>query len=253
MADGSSPLAWGIQAPERCRGCRRTVHPHSRGVYPLQLFELHFCDRFIPTRVGYTYGFQRIFQRHVRFIPTRVGYTQRQRRCPPHRLRFIPTRVGYTQGRRRNRVCALGSSPLAWGIRYGGGEQCFPVRFIPTRVGYTEDSVTRAIKRYAVHPHSRGVYSNRAIFRIVGTSGSSPLAWGIRQGAALPKCLPCGSSPLAWGIHKVKYTDAWCATVHPHSRGVYFLFNRKDSAAASVHPHSRGVYTKKIVDFTGFL
>ena len=112
--------------------------------------------------------------------------------------RFIPTRVGYTSGRSWPSFSLL--------------------RFIPTRVGYTV-AVAPAPASITVHPHSRGVYGKHHR-RNGGSSGSSPLAWGIldvpyhspgrlrfiptRVGyTATSFCNAAkstGSSPLAWGI-----------------------------------------------------
>ena len=125
------------------------------------------------------------------------------------------------------------------------------------------------------------------------TNGSSPLAWGIRNSPASHTALLFGSSPLAWGIRRCTTGACPGKSVHPHSRGVYFIAfslsipptgssplawgilygHDKDKSlrrfiptrvgytmpflviaySNTVHPHSRGVYTKKIVDFTGFL
>ena len=134
--------------------------------------------------------------------------------------RFIPTRVGYTIARKSPAAPGCGSSPLAWGIRFGrdrrwkaetvhphsrgvytqseDGAQ-LPRRFIPTRVGYTNSEIYTSAN-CSVHPHSRGVY---------GKSDFRELRWN---------------------------------TVHPHSRGVYGKGWRNCYICLPVHPHSRGVY-----------
>ncbi len=139
-------------------------------------------------------------------------------------------------------LAVVGSSPLAWGIHYdiksnyriksvhphsrgvygiGQRKESYPTRFIPTRVGYTGELPSLDPEGY----------------------GSSPLAWGIHQLGAprLPsprfiptrvgytnprKCISpysCGSSPLAWGILLLRRTGTNLFTVHPHSRGVYWI------------------------------
>ena len=115
-SNGSSPLAWGIQADIPLSGC---------------------SWRFIPTRVGYTYIVRGSQKKKIRFIPTRVGYTPATPSSKAQYCRFIPTRVGYTvptsayassnsvHPHSRGvyikisafRTFSTGSSPLAWGIR----------------------------------------------------------------------------------------------------------------------------------------
>ena len=188
LFNGSSPLAWGIQYI--AKGAENDV-------------------RFIPTRVGYTFGGSHQGSSHKRFIPTRVGYTKFP--CVPYSsaIRFIPTRVGYTSA--DNWICSFGtgSSPLAWGIR-----RC----------------TTGACPGKSVHPHSRGVYFIAFSLSIPPT-GSSPLAWGILYGHDKDKSL------RRFIPTRVGYTMPFLVIAYSNT----------------VHPHSRGVYTKKIVDFTGFL
>ncbi len=71
--------------------------------------------RFIPTRMGNTYRWQR---------PLSVG--------PVH-----PHTHGEHRSMRPMPICATGSSPHAWGTRFGVNLGDLLTRFIPTRMGNT--------------------------------------------------------------------------------------------------------------------
>ena len=73
---------------------------------------------------------------------------------------------------------ALGSSPLARGLRICGSYPAAPARIIPARAGFTPYQ-NRTFHKGKDHPRSRGVYE----------------LWGPDKPAIL------GSSPLARGLH----------------------------------------------------
>ena len=135
---GSSPRAWGLR---RCGfdWCR-LVHGSSPRAWGLRYGRTkeHKAIRFIPTCVGLTFATPLPATGFRRFIPTCVGLTILQRfiwSLPPVHPHV---RGAYCRFYFDYSVFA-GSSPRAWGLRYG----C-PYRF-------TSDSV---------HPHVRGAYQS---------------------------------------------------------------------------------------------
>ena len=74
---------------------------------------------------------------------------------------------------------AIGSSPLARGLRVE--EQCRKclLRIIPARAGFTCVK-THDAQHTKDHPRSRGVYYRAAYF-VLNPLGSSPLARGLRH------------------------------------------------------------------------
>ena len=137
--NGSSPLAWGIPSEDANVTIWQSVHPHSRGVYFSVLSMRNHKSTVHPHSRGVYLIRQSGSNGFRRFIPTRVGYTQIEATEERRKRRFIPTRVGYTQGVSYGYGSYYGSSPLAWGIL----SRCRSPASSP-----------------AVHPHSRGVYTN---------------------------------------------------------------------------------------------
>ena len=72
---------------------------------------------------------------------------------------------------------AVGSSPLARGLRRVAEHSRNPVGIIPARAGFTPGSRSPRTTLWD-HPRSRGVYPN-AEFVTAGDGGSSPLARGL--------------------------------------------------------------------------
>ena len=95
-------------------------------------------------------------------------------------------------------VVAWGSSPLARGLRPPVWRASRTQRIIPARAGFTRRRYGR-IPHGGDHPRSRGVY-DPALLKVAPTTGSSPLARGLR-----PDRPGCDVPPLD----------------HPRSRGVY--------------------------------
>ena len=154
-----------------------------------------------------------------RFIPTRVGNTDSNNK--PQIIQAVhPHARGEHIVIPRSGLTDFGSSPRAWGTRYGRFDILQVGRFIPTRVGNTGHS-KRTIKPYSVHPHARGEHpvDGRIKPRV---NGSSPRAWGTQSGCAgstriyavhphargehisLLSCIELipGSSPRAWGTRR---------------------------------------------------
>ena len=194
-AFGSSPLARGLQylapagrrgrgiiparagftRPGRGRGGRRADHPRSRGVYlewgvndgeeggssPLArgllgetLLGLE-VDGIIPARAGFTTDGDNNDRRATDHPRSRGVY------CPPAGMLMT----------------AVGSSPLARGLRVARDHEQARPRIIPARAGFTPG---RRPPRRGLwdHPRSRGVYRPRS--QLIRTErGSSPLARGL--------------------------------------------------------------------------
>ncbi len=211
---GSSPQAWGT--PDYCRyyalwrrviptgvgnSCTRsnparsaTGHPHRRG-------ELCSKSLMVRPRAGSspqawgTRVCSRWRARPRRVIPTGVGNSPigYPRSCGgtghPHRRGELRFRV-------RRGIPVAGSSPQAWGTRFGAECSFWTSRVIPTGVGNSRALRTPWACR-AGHPHRRGELSEQNPQDITPT-GSSPQAWGTRT-QRRASIRHRGSSPQAWG------------------------------------------------------
>ncbi len=172
---GSSPPAWGILymnilasvfsrfIPTRVGNTnssrtgtgRRTVHPHPRGEYQ----RLPPRPRSWPGSSPPAWGIlQKTFAKagNNRFIPTRVGNTWGW--CPGGRCSSVhPHPRGEYSWISAEGLLTIGSSPPAWGIRPVRTLLGPLVRFIPTRVGNT-GLPALVLDGESVHPHPRGEY-----------------------------------------------------------------------------------------------
>ena len=116
------------------------------------------------------------------------------------------------------RCVCWGSSPLARGLHHGGQHLAGQGRIIPARAGFTFDLIflDRCV---GDHPRSRGVYSASPA-TTPATSGSSPLARGLRSGLApvlaLPRIIPARA-----GFTLPRRLPGRRGPDHPRSRGVY--------------------------------
>ena len=177
MPRGSSPLARGLRrgVAEAVGGARIIParagftpspsarrrpgrdHPRSRGVYVITV-----------AQAAGTYGSSPL----ARGLPRPWPWSCAPR--PDHpRSRGVYPRVPVTT------TIVPGSSPLARGLRSARRRSPTRGRIIPARAGFTPSCSTRA-PSLTDHPRSRGVY---ALPRTGsnGTSGSSPLARGLRS------------------------------------------------------------------------
>ena len=138
-----------------------------------------------------------------------------------------------------SRKCrSSGSSPHAWGILTPKRSTAGPSRFIPTCVGNTHRASAGGAHR-PVHPHMRGEYSEYALSKM-GLLGSSPHAWGIREGEARQ----CGQPrfiPTCVGNTSCPFTESLIETVHPHMRGEYAAAQFGQQQARGSSPHAWGI------------
>ena len=163
-------------------GCGGGDHPRSRGVYA------QGAEHVVPV----------------------IGSSPLARGLPAHshgivsRTRIIPARAGFTFGVSIYELCSEdhprsrgvyelalvaaevyeGSSPLARGLRLLASPARTLGGIIPARAGFTASRPPYP-PRGPDHPRSRGVYPSPAMITL-GTTGSSPLARGLRDAA--PGC-----------------------------------------------------------------
>ena len=197
-------------------------------------------------------------QTPVGIIPARAGFTSRtparalsRGDHPRSRGVYVPPPAGH------HRV--PGSSPLARGLRGPGEAPGPPPRIIPARAGFTYAYAVNGVQMED-HPRSRGVYT--ALWGAsTTTSGSSPLARGLPEGAEEtdesdedhPRsrgvyrqnrrklCQVLGSSPLARGLQWARQRRRYGRRIIP-ARAGFTARDRTASGRWTDHPRSRGVY-----------
>ena len=194
---GSSPLARGLPprsdpGPElpriiparagftlwrRARSPPRKDHPRSRGVYSAQRDYLEGEIGSSPLARGLLLN-KKLSGRECGIIPARAGFTS-PAYLEMNEPQDHPRSRGVYAIMMRLGVSAMGSSPLARGLRLGDrGPIHFP-GIIPARAGFTYVKPPRYARR-TDHPRSRGVYTRASSGERTST-GSSPLARGLRD------------------------------------------------------------------------
>ena len=197
---GSSPLARGLRGQGALHRQERRIiparagftarpgaghrahrdHPRSRGVYPASQSMHHMTRGSSPLARGLHFRAES-GGAESGIIPARAGFTGRPGRRAQG-VRDHPRSRGVYHCRDASRSRAVGSSPLARGLRSTDGPIASLSGIIPARAGFTPASSRRRPARRD-HPRSRGVYSGSCSCR-AGTQGSSPLARGLRRGRA---------------------------------------------------------------------
>ena len=150
-------------------------------------------------------------------IPARAGFTDRVSKGRATFADHTRSRGVYVLFAAPDRD-ALGSSPLARGLRLGEVNAAARFRIIPARAGFTW-SLRVPATCTADHPRSRGVYSWRLRGRF-SASGSSPLARGLHELFSarldIPRIIPARA-----GFTQIKAGDLIVCRDPPRSRGVY--------------------------------
>ena len=170
-------------------------------------------------------------------IPARAGFTLRGVTTNP-RLGDHPRSRGVYKPATVKRDGAVGSSPLARGLRLHPRKGCISFRIIPARAGFTAAS-GRGPSSWPDHPRSRGVYASS--LRNPGLrTGSSPLARGLLthfdQGTSDHGIIPARAG---FTITSRRRTPGlWD---HPRSRGVYCSPQCRGAASAGSSPLARGL------------
>ena len=256
-AQGSSPLARGLQHLRARLELRREIiparagftptapgprpepgdHPRSRGVYPRPSQERRSSTGSSPLARG--------LRRRRRWVWWCGG--------------IIPARAGFTPTPLECDRWCVGSSPLARGLRDAVPAPAAANRIIPARAGFTRRSGSPT-SLTGDHPRSRGVYGGRrsAAFEV---DGSSPLARGLHEWADRGQPVR-GIIPARAGFTTCRRPGSRSRPDHPRSRGVYAAvvpvgqatpgiiparagFTRRSGSPTSLtgdHPRSRGVY-----------
>ena len=133
---------------------------------------------------------------------------------------------------------AMGSSPLARGLRTENPLPCWPPRIIPARAGFTRAG-GRPVRPWPDHPRSRGVYSDRHP-RLRGVKGSSPLARGLPSSPS-NRPRPAGIIPARAGFTRRAWPAGSAGPDHPRSRGVYAASLARWERRAGSSPLARGL------------
>ena len=194
------------------------------------------CWGSSPLARGLHHGGQRLAGQG-RIIPARAGFT--------FDLIFLdrcvgdhPRSRGVYESSEISSQKRWGSSPLARGLPSPSRHHTVPAGIIPARAGFTPTRRGRR-RRCPDHPRSRGVYSASPA-TTPATSGSSPLARGLRSGLApvlaLPRIIPARA-----GFTLPRRLPGRRGPDHPRSRGVYGRLAYGDLSLGGSSPLARGL------------
>ena len=140
---------------------------------------------------------------------------------------------------------AVGSSPLARGLREQVSGDVVQGRIIPARAGFTRSwAVTMGVPRD--HPRSRGVYFDEGDLN-GALRGSSPLARGLRSPLSSWGTIR-GIIPARAGFTRRRRRTPATHSDHPRSRGVYIYLDATAADEAGSSPLARGL---RIVGLVG--
>ena len=185
--DGIIPARAGFTTGASRTSPRSPDHPRSRGVYPdLEVFAASVTGSsplarglpstpsrqrrpvgIIPARAGFTMFDWTIGDINDGSSPLARGLLPRTSSSSPRR-RDHPRSRGVYITRRRRRRRAMGSSPLARGLRNPMPWRRGSAGIIPARAGFTSMNPIQAVGA-GDHPRSRGVYSCRFLTLVVAT------------------------------------------------------------------------------------
>ena len=241
-AQGSSPLARGLQHLRARLELRREIiparagftptapgprpepgdHPRSRGVYPRPSQERRSSTGSSPLARG--------LRRRRRWVWWCGG--------------IIPARAGFTPTPLECDRWCVGSSPLARGLRDAVPAPAAANRIIPARAGFTRRSGSPT-SLTGDHPRSRGVYGGRrsAAFEV---DGSSPLARGLHEWADRGQPVR-GIIPARAGFTTCRRPGSRSRPDHPRSRGVYVSAFPPATAFRGSSPLARGLRDRPVM------
>ena len=259
---GSSPLARGLPGSARAEipgrwiiparagftpgkgfiKCLPQDHPRSRGVYGRCVLSVPPQNGSSPLARGLPRDEgARLYAPHTRdragIIPARAGFTIFGAVTAPS-ARDHPRSRGVYVFNAAYRPGVAGSSPLARGLRHPDGRGDHQSGIIPARAGFTRRN-PGAGRDVADHPRSRGVYLTSGSRRD-SPSGSSPLARGLREVAAL-RAAPSGIIPARAGFTARRVRAPRAGTDHPRSRGVYTWNTVWGAVSGGSSPLARGL------------
>ena len=211
-------------------------HPRSRGVYGHGHHARVGLRGSSPLARGLRDAIEAA-SASLRIIPARAGFTFR-RRLRRRRSRDHPRSRGVYPTCGWRAQAALGSSPLARGLRPASGADRLPAGIIPARAGFTDRRSTPRL-RSEDHPRSRGVYKYRT-FLSTRPGGSSPLARGLRWPGSGIGC-PVRIIPARAGFTAVSAAPGRHPEDHPRSRGVYGVSLPTGRSTSGSSPLARGL------------
>ena len=235
---GSSPLARGLRLGAPHRGGRTRIiparagftglggipggesrdHPRSRGVYDEVVGPDEVVAGSSPLARGLLdHGVHTPVC--VGIIPARAGFTDQGAQAGPV-AGDHPRSRGVYRPIERPGIGALGSSPLARGLRRDRPPRRLRPGIIPARAGFTPRPGRQAAGA-PDHPRSRGVYAPGRGVR-GGQDGSSPLARGLPPVTRMVT-KPCRIIPARAGFTVRALTRLFRGVDHPRSRGVYVV------------------------------
>ena len=293
---GSPPRTWGIQllmfpvrrllrfTPTHVGNTSRptrswsafTVHPHARGEYQLERWDVSDCGGSPPRTWGIRFPC-RYRDCRTRFTPTHVGNTSLycsqkcHRAVHPHARGEYPlSRSNFSQNagspprtwgiRTRQHPpdpCA-GSPPRTWGIHRRPAGPGAGVRFTPTHVGNTGCTAappttpsvhphargeyyrsTRSPSTSSVHPHARGEYEHaHVVYSFIRRFTPTHVGNTKERGLRLKMAR---FTPTHVGNTRVRGPDAATKAVHPHARGEYALQQLAHGAVHGSPPRTWGI------------
>ena len=170
-------------------------------------------------------------------IPARAGFTSRSAGRETRWADHPRSRGVYSEAWERFRE-AVGSSPLARGLRQLLQEALPRPGIIPARAGFTRVPAPGA-SGDTDHPRSRGVYKF-ASHRLPAGVGSSPLARGLLFLIWPTPYFP-GIIPARAGFTRGASVDNAGQGDHPRSRGVYAALTGWERTRAGSSPLARGL------------
>ena len=193
-------------------------HPRSRGVYTARSSSTPSPSGSSPLARGLR-GDRRPRCPRTRIIPARAGFTDQGAQAGPV-AGDHPRSRGVYRPIERPGIGALGSSPLARGLRRDRPPRRLRPGIIPARAGFTPRPGRQAAGA-PDHPRSRGVYAPGRGVR-GGQDGSSPLARGLPPVTRMVT-KPCRIIPARAGFTVRALTRLFRGVDHPRSRGVYVV------------------------------
>ena len=212
-------------------------HPRSRGVYTARSSSTPSPSGSSPLARGLR-GDRRPRCPRTRIIPARAGFTDQGAQAGPV-AGDHPRSRGVYRPIERPGIGALGSSPLARGLRRDRPPRRLRPGIIPARAGFTPRPGRQAAGA-PDHPRSRGVYAPGRGVR-GGQDGSSPLARGLPPVTRMVT-KPCRIIPARAGFTVRALTRLFRGVDHPRSRGVYTPGVMAETVSSGSSPLARGLH-----------
>ena len=211
-------------------------HPRSRGVYftGSQWSKIDEGSSPLARGLPKDYADKTVYGR---IIPARAGFTIRRQNKLTEAWDH-PRSRGVYKPKTLSAFVAIGSSPLARGLRVVAVDPLRLPRIIPARAGFT----TRWRPGHAKpgdHPRSRGVYYSHHV-TLITHLGSSPLARGLLCQRLREKVTLRIIPARAGFTNRIRVPEGTDPD-HPRSRGVYPAAWMRPRGALGSSPLARGL------------